>query len=257
MPSGKPIYQDLLVSLTNDELVVFMSQLKIVGLQKRLPVTFSTEVDQPVYCNNIYYHSALCCAVANHYTAITQALLDADANPNIADLHTVNGSALLIASQSKEPSARILLQMLLATPNIELYAIDGLGQSVFSLANDSNESFVLMLLASDPVISRFAEEEKQAMSRAIAEAIKSKSTYQTNSVICQILNKAYLSEDEHKLEVNNKITEAYPLIASGQPIGNIVSSYFFQRKPHSLKVMENWVLQNEPQKEDEMPCHIS
>ncbi len=253
MQRENPIFRDLLQYVTKDELDTFMSHLKTFGFQKKLPVTLLTEVDQPVYCNKIYYHTVLCFAVAVNNPVMGKALLDIHVNPNITDLTTANGSALSIASHSKHPNASIMLQMLIATSSIDLYLIDAQGASVFSDANGS-AAFVLGLLAFDPFVSMLTGEEKQFMSNTIAEAT-TQSVHKTNTAVCQTLKSVYLSDNEQKL-VEDKIREVVPCITSGQPIGKIVLSYLFKRKPDSLELLEKRVSNNEPQEENKRQCRI-
>lgn len=259
----KLTYRDLLQYIKKDKLDKFMGQLKTVGSLKKSRVTLLTGVEQPVYYDNIYYHTALCCAVAVNQPDIAQALLNIGADPNLTDLNTAKGSALLIAARSKYSNAGLMLRMLLNAPGIELYVIDALGRSVFLCAKGRTD-YVLDLLTFDPIVSGLTKEEKQVMSNTIAEATKSKSAHQTNTAICQSLKSVYLSDDEQKF-VKNKMEDACPSITSGQPIGDIVLSYLFKPKPHSLKVMENWLSHNkaqsepqsDPQDEKNMICRIS
>ncbi len=245
MQPRKPIYRDLLTYVKINELKIFMRGLTTRLALKKLPITPLTEVDHPIYCKQKYYHSALCYAVTHNDYEMTKALLKIGANPNVADLNTPDGSALSIASQYN-PN---MLQILLAAPNLELYTINAKGRSAF-FSSDCSTTFVLSLLAFDPLVSGLGEDEKLGMSNVIVEAIKSKSTYQTNTAICKMLKTVYVNEEDQKL-VANEIKDACPFITSGQPIGDMILSYLFVPKPHSLKVMENWVLHNEPQPEVE------
>lgn len=258
MQPRKPIYENLLTYLSQDLLDQFISQLTTAVSQRTLPVTYLTEVDQPVYCHNQYYYSAICYAASLDDLLMVKSLLSIGANPNISDLDTIDGSALLIASRSKKPNASQILRRLLAEPHIERYVINGLGHSIFLHAK-GDSSFILKLLEFDPLVSMFAQDEKQEISDKIAAATESNSAFETNKVICQTLNDVY--SNATKL-LESKINAAIPDSTSGQPLTEIVLSYLFrpQQQPHSLKVMENWVLHNEKQPEaheETNKCRIS
>lgn len=253
MQRGNPTYQDLLIYLAQDLLDQFISRLTIVKSQGKLPVTYTTEVDLPVYCKKKYYHSAICYAVAVDDLSMTESLLRIGANPNVPDLNTMDGSALLIASCSIKPNASQILLTLLASPSIELFVINASGSSIFLLAN-GDAAFILKLFTFDSLVSIFTKEEKNIISEKIAAATISNSPFETNKTICQTLNEAYLAEE---ISLENEITEVFP-----QPLSNIVLSYLFRPKNSlSLNVMENWVLNNVPrpkvQEETKKQCKIS
>jgi hypothetical protein len=212
----------------------------------QLPVTAQTEVDQPVYWNKGYFYTALCFATRCNNRKIVDALLSIGANPHLTSNRIFFGSILLIAASNKETLE--LFKLFLTIPNIDPYVSDCEGDTVF-YHTKGNTKLILDLLSLDPAVAVLPESEKAQICEAIGTAVKDQIRFQANNVLCQSLNKSaykdYVAEEDQKL-IADCVNQVTGLVKHSQPVRDIILSYLFIKKPHSLLALEEATLRNSP-----------
>ncbi|GEM_PF-6971887 len=230
-PTNNPIFRDLLTQgITEQQLTAFLQGL-FTSVDAHQPIKDTDEINQPVFYNRSYYHTALVYATRLKSTEIVKALLNIGAHPNVYNDSVSCGSALLLSMQKRTQSEEIFA-LFLAMTDINIFVMAPL-RAAYDFAQGNTVTISRLLKADQQISMVYSSEEINSMAATIAISWKAN---ETNFVVCQQLANIYGTNKEAE-ELPRIISEECKMTASGTPpvLASVIQSYLFHPKPASVK----------------------